>query len=79
MDACARGLLIAAKIIEDGKLGKIVSDRYGKWSEPKNQAMLKGKETLESIAARVHAEASSRNRSRHAGTAGESDQQLYVA
>jgi xylose isomerase len=57
MDACARGLLIAARIIEDGKLGSIVADRYGKWNEPKNQAMLKGKETLESIAARVHAEA----------------------
>jgi xylose isomerase len=56
MDACARGLLIAAKILEDGKLGKIVSDRYAKWNEPKNRAMLEGKETLESIAARVHAE-----------------------
>ena len=56
MDACARGLLIAAKIIEDGKLGKIVSDRYAKWNEPKNKAMLEGKETLESIAARAHAE-----------------------
>ena len=50
IDACARGLLIAAKILEDGKLGKIVDDRYGKWNEPKNQAMLKGKETLDSIA-----------------------------
>jgi xylose isomerase len=57
MDACARGLLIAAKILEDGKLGKMVSDRYAKWNEPKNKAMLEGKETLESIAARVHAEA----------------------
>jgi xylose isomerase len=56
MDACARGLLIAAKILEDGKLAKIVADRYGKWNEPKNQAMLRGKETLESIAARVHKE-----------------------
>ena len=53
MDACARGLLAAAKIIEDGKLGKIVSDRYGKWNEPQNKAMLEGKETLDSIAARV--------------------------
>ena len=50
MDACARGLLIAAKIIEDGKLGKIVAERYAKWDEPKNKAMLDGKETLESIA-----------------------------
>ena len=56
MDACARGLLIAAKILEEGKLGRIVSDRYAKWNEPKNRAMLGDKETLESIAARVHAE-----------------------
>jgi xylose isomerase len=55
MDACARGLLIAAKMIEDGKLAKAVSERYAKWSEPANQAMLDGKESLEQIAARVHA------------------------
>ena len=53
MDACARGLLIAAKILEDGKLGKIVDERYANWNEPKNKAMLEGKETLDSIAARV--------------------------
>jgi xylose isomerase len=57
MDACARGLLIAAKIIEDGRLADIVDQRYAKWNEPRNQAMLKGKESLESIAARVHKEA----------------------
>jgi xylose isomerase len=56
MDACARGLLIAAKILEDGKLAAMVDERYAKWQEPKNKAMLEGKETLESIAARVHAE-----------------------
>jgi xylose isomerase len=53
MDACARGLLMAAKIIEDGKLKGVVDQRYGKWKEPQNQAMLSGKETLDSIAARV--------------------------
>ena len=56
MDACARGLLIAATILEDGKLGRIVDERYGKWNEPKNKAMLDGKETLESIAKRALAE-----------------------
>ena len=55
MDACARGLLIAARMIEDGKLKSHVDQRYGKWQEPANQAMLKGKESLEAIAARVHA------------------------
>ena len=53
MDACARGLLNAAKMIEDGKLAKIVSDRYAKWNTPQNQAMLAGKESLDAIAARV--------------------------
>ena len=44
----------AAKIIEDSKLAKLVADRYAKWNEPQNQAMLAGKESLETIAARVH-------------------------
>jgi xylose isomerase len=56
MDACARGLLIAATILEDGKLGCMVDERYAKWNEPKNKAMLDGKETLESIAKRALAE-----------------------
>lgn len=54
MDACARGLLIAAKIIEDGKLANNLKARYAKWNEPKNKAMLAGQESLEEIAARVH-------------------------
>jgi xylose isomerase len=53
MDACARGLLIAAKMMKDGKLQKLVDKRYAKWQEPKNQAMLEGKESLDRIAARV--------------------------
>jgi xylose isomerase len=56
MDACARGLLAAAKMVEDGKLAAIVAERYAKWNEPKNQAMLAGKESLDQIAARVHAQ-----------------------
>lgn len=54
MDACARGLLIAAQMTKDGKLEKAVAKRYGKWAEPANQAMLAGKESLDKIAARVH-------------------------
>ena len=54
MDACARGLLIAAKMIEDGKLVGEISARYAKWNEPQNKAMLAGKESLDHIAARVH-------------------------
>ena len=54
MDACARGLLIAAQMIKDGKMEKAVAKRYGKWQEPQNQAMLAGRESLDKIAARVH-------------------------
>ena len=54
MDAMARGLLNAAKIIEDGRLDAAVEARYAKWKEPHNAAMLAGKESLDQIAARVH-------------------------
>jgi xylose isomerase len=54
MDASARGLLIAAKMIEDGKISKAVDARYAKWNEPQNRAMLAGKESLDEIATRVH-------------------------
>ena len=53
MDACARGLLIAAQMMKDGKMEKAVAKRYGKWGTPENQAMLAGKESLDKIAARA--------------------------
>ncbi len=53
MDACAKGLLNAAAIIEDGTLGGIVNDRYAGWVTAQNKAMLAGKESLGQIAARV--------------------------
>ena len=53
MDACAKGLLNAAAIIEDGTLGNIVKERYAGWAKAQNKAMLAGKEGLAQIAARV--------------------------
>jgi xylose isomerase len=53
MDACARGLLIAAQMMKDGKMQKAVAKRYAKWEEPQNQDMLAGKESLDKIAERV--------------------------
>jgi xylose isomerase len=53
MDACAQALLNAAAILEDGKLGGMVDERYAGWSTAKNKAMLAGKESLGEIAARV--------------------------
>jgi xylose isomerase len=57
MDACARALLNAAKIITDGKVTAAVEKRYAKWSEPQNSAMLEKGATLDGIAARVHKDA----------------------
>jgi xylose isomerase len=54
MDATARGLLGAARIIEDGRLQAEIDRRYAKWSEPANKAMLEEGASLEAIAARVH-------------------------
>jgi xylose isomerase len=57
MDACARGLLNAAKIITDGKVAAVVDKRYAKWSTAQNKAMLEKGATLDGIAARVHRDA----------------------
>ncbi len=53
MDACAKALLNAAAIIEDGTLKGTVDERYAGWTKPRNKAMLQGKESLDRIAARV--------------------------
>jgi len=54
MDACARGLLNAAKIIEDGRLDSEIAKRYAGWDKPENKAMLDKGASLDAIAARVH-------------------------
>ncbi|MGE0004886.1 MAG: xylose isomerase [Parvibaculaceae bacterium] len=53
MDVCARALIAAARMIEDGRLKAEVDRRYAGWDEPHNRAMLSGKEDLAGIAARV--------------------------
>ena len=57
MDICARGLKAAAEIIEDGELPNFVTERYADWQSKNAQAMLAGEETLETITARVEAQA----------------------
>jgi xylose isomerase len=54
MDACARGLINAAKIVETGTLDAEIKKRYAGWDKPESKAMLEKGATLESIAARVH-------------------------
>ncbi len=42
LDAMARGLLAAEKMINDGKLEKVVKDRYAGWNGELGQRILKG-------------------------------------
>jgi xylose isomerase len=51
MDVCARGLLAAAAMIEDGGLDAALAERYAGWHDPAAQAMLTS--DLATIAERV--------------------------
>ncbi len=53
MDACARGLMIAADIIKDGKLDRFVQDRYAGWKSREGRAILAGKRSLDDLSAAV--------------------------
>ncbi len=49
MDAFARGLLIAQRIIDDGQLAKAVSERYANWQEGIGQKFLAGDCSFEEL------------------------------
>ena len=53
MDVCARGLLAAAAMIEDGSLTRHVDERYASWDGEEGRAVLGGARSLEDLAARV--------------------------
>jgi xylose isomerase len=53
MDLCARALLMAAAMIEEGTLPQAVAARYAGWDEAEAKAMLAGERSLDEIAARV--------------------------
>jgi xylose isomerase len=53
MDVCARGLLAAAAMIEDGSLARHVEERYASWEGEEGRAVLDGARSLEDLAARV--------------------------
>jgi xylose isomerase len=53
MDVCARALLMAAEMIEDGVLPKFLDDRYAGWKTPEGAAILGGKRSLDDLAALV--------------------------
>jgi xylose isomerase len=53
MDVCARGLLAAAAMIEDGSLARHLEQRYASWDGEEGRAVLGGARSLEDLAARV--------------------------
>lgn len=55
MDVCARALLIAARMIEDGAMAERLAERYRGWDGQEGQAMLSGRRSLAEIADRAEA------------------------
>ena len=55
VDLCARGFLLAAKLIEDGEYDQLLSARYSGWQTPEAQAILSGQTSLEQIASAAEA------------------------
>ncbi len=53
MDVCARGLVAAADMLENGALETARADRYAGWTAPEAVAMLEDGATLDGIADRV--------------------------
>jgi len=49
MDAFARGLLVADKIIEDKALSSFVAERYSSWQSPLGREILSGKADYDSL------------------------------
>jgi xylose isomerase len=54
MDLCARALLVAEKMINDGALDQFVAGRYAGWDAGLGKAILGGKRSLDDLAAWVH-------------------------
>ncbi|MEH6525182.1 MAG: xylose isomerase [Sneathiella sp.] len=53
MDVCARGLLNAAKMIEENKLKQAVTDRYADWESELGQGYLNGTLSLKDLSERA--------------------------
>ncbi|MBC7563169.1 MAG: xylose isomerase [Gemmatimonadaceae bacterium] len=53
IDLCARGLLVAERMIDDGVLAAHVDARYAGWDAKEGTAILKGRRSLASLAAMV--------------------------
>ena len=53
MDVCAQALLVAEKMIHDGRLKAAVDSRYAGWDQPTGQDILQGRRTLAELADQV--------------------------
>jgi xylose isomerase len=53
MDTCARALLSAAAIIEDGRLDAEISRRYAGWESEEGRAIMAGRRSLADLASRI--------------------------
>jgi xylose isomerase len=53
MDLCARALLVAEKILQDGTLARQVEERYAGWNGERGRAILEGRLSLEDLAREV--------------------------
>ncbi len=53
MDLCARGLLIAERMLADGRLEQALQERYRGWQGEFGQQLLAGKLSLDAVAART--------------------------
>src|SRR5205823_4839651 len=53
IDTLARALLVAAAMIEDGRLERLRAERYGGWDEPLGRSILSGDALFEMLAGRV--------------------------
>ncbi len=53
MDLCARALLIAEKMIQDGQLQRELDARYAGWAAPQGRAILAGQVSLDQLADQV--------------------------
>ena len=50
IDACARALLAAERMIADGRLDAFVAERYAAWENADGKAILDGKRSLDDLA-----------------------------
>jgi xylose isomerase len=53
IDTLARGLLAAARMLEDGELRRFVDARYAGWDQPLGREILEGKASLAELSERV--------------------------